>query len=236
MSSISSVRDVFASLAVGCLVGCCIVGILGRALNLSSPQAPFPSPDDTPSSPPSRKKRKRRKGKTKQKNMATAGTDLLHKRVELRLHPDLALRGKQGTAISVRNIGDAPVYVVELRHGEGTVEAQASHLFVYGSPDDDHDYDDDDDVGGYYDDYAGGGDDDQLYNPTLAAGSDAGENAHAGRVRINKCHSFAWSRQLWSEAAARTAKLALALLVLWTAAGDYFLAYRDGQRGMVPWC
>jgi len=54
-------------------------------------------------------------------------------------------------------------------------------------------------------------------------------------TRINKCHDFAWSRQLWADAAARIAMISAAFLAVNLALGYYFLSYKDGLRGVDCW-
>jgi hypothetical protein len=54
-------------------------------------------------------------------------------------------------------------------------------------------------------------------------------------LRINKCHDFAWSRQLWADAARKIAIISTVLLVCYAALGFYFLAYQGGLRGIDCW-
>jgi hypothetical protein len=55
------------------------------------------------------------------------------------------------------------------------------------------------------------------------------------RVRLNKCHDFAWSRSLWAEAVETIAKVSMALVGIYLALGYYYLAYLDGRSAVDSW-
>jgi hypothetical protein len=54
-------------------------------------------------------------------------------------------------------------------------------------------------------------------------------------IRINECHDFAWSRDLWRAAATSTARVAMALIIIYLLVGFYCLARLDGMSVLDSW-
>jgi len=61
-----------------------------------------------------------------------------------------------------------------------------------------------------------------------ASGGD-GTGDGADRIRMNKCHTFAWSKQLWGDAARQTQYIVLGLVVVYVVLGYFLLGHDSGM-------